>query len=282
MLIDVRDVSKRLGRRKVLEGVNLSIDSGEIVGLGGANGAGKTTLVNLLMGFLEADHGSIRVLGQSPLRRRRLGEIGWMPERPTFPPHLSATDVIAFQAATFPAWDSQHAKELASRLSLDSGVPVRSLSRGERARLALLCALGHRPRLLLLDDPTLGLDPGARRLLLGELLSASAEAGAGVLLATHQLAEADQALDRLAILADGRIVADHTPDEFKERYRRIETSEDSETPPVELRSTRCAGGWMTSDWNDESWRRYAVEEPRSRVKQLDLESIFVAITGAGK
>jgi ABC-2 type transport system ATP-binding protein len=140
-----------------------------------------------------------------------------MQERPRFPPGWRTRDVLRFQAATFPSWDRALAAELMERLALDAADSASRLSRGQTGRLALVLALAHRPRLLLLDDPCLGLDPAGRRLLLGELLGAAADEGCGILLSTHLLAEVEPALDRLILLETGRVVLDERVDGLRSR-----------------------------------------------------------------
>jgi ABC-2 type transport system ATP-binding protein len=219
MLLEVEKATKRFrsgAAKAALDEVSFAIDEGEVVGLAGPNGAGKTTALRLLMGFIAPDRGRVRVFGRDAGERLHLGAVGWMPERPSFPP-WTARDVLRFQAATFPSWDPALAEELVERLSLDASARATRLSRGQMGRLALVLALAHRPRLLLLDDPCLGLDPSARRLLLGELLGAATDEGCGILLSTHLLDEVAPALDRLVMLEEGRVVLDETIDAIRAR-----------------------------------------------------------------
>jgi ABC-2 type transport system ATP-binding protein len=171
-----------------------------------------------------------------------------MSERPSFPPGWRAKDVLRFQAATFASWDPALAAELVDRLAVDPSHRAARLSRGQTGRLALVLALAHRPRLLLLDDPCLGLDPGGRRILLGELLGAAADEGCGILFSTHLLAEVEPALDRLVLLEGGKVVLDERVDG--------------------LRSKAASGAFAESSSTSD-------RHPAS------LEDMFVAVTGTG-
>ncbi len=251
MLLELENVTKRFSARysrAALDGVSFAVGEREVVGLAGPNGAGKTTALRLLMGFIAPDAGRVRVLGGDAARRRHLGAVGWMAERPSFPPGWRTKDVLRFQAATFASWDPALAAELVDRLAVDPSARAARLSRGQTGRLALVLALAHRPRLLLLDDPCLGLDPAGRRILLGELLGAAADEGCGILLSTHLLAEVEPALDRLVLLEGGKVVLDERVDGLRSRAASGAFAESS----------------TTSDRN-----------------RGTLEDVFVAMTGTG-
>ncbi len=279
MLLEVQGVAKKYGRKTALDGVSFSLDTGEVVGLAGHNGSGKSTTLRILMGLLEADRGRIEILGVDPITRKHLGQVGWMSERPAFPPRMRIRQILAFQAATMPGWDPALAEQLSQRFEIDPAARGDRLSRGQVARLALLLALAHRPRLLLLDDPCLGLDPQARRLLLGELLASATEAGSGVLLSTHLLAEVDRALDRIVVLQSGKVILDEGVTELRQRCRRLSLPAFADDLPHELAALAAEGGALATQWDEEAWRAFSAELPGALAEPVDLEDIFIAITG---
>lgn len=271
MLVETQGLRKGFRGRQVLAGVDLRVAPGEVVGLAGTNGAGKTTVMHLLMGFLARDGGEARVLERDPASRAHLAQVGWLPERPAFPPHWRIAELVALRRAACARWDDQVAAALRERLALAPAARVAALSRGELGRLSLLLALPARPRLLLLDDPTLGLDPAARRLLLGELLAAAVEDGAGVLLSTHLLDEVGRCLDRVAILHQGRVVLDEPVEELARGWRRLWPPPGGERPPAALGAILTTDGWLCRRWDPAAWPGEA--------RPAQLEEIFLAVTG---
>ena len=162
------------------------------------------------------------------------------------------------------------------RLEIDRNLRTSQMSRGQASRLALLFALAHRPRLLILDDPTLGLDPSGRRLLLGELLGAACEAGTGILISTHLLAEAEWSLDRLAILKDGRLIVDEAVDDLKARCRKLQLPPGTEAP-AEFKAISLASLTLSTTWNQEAWIRFRSDVPEASVESLRIEDLYVSL-----
>ena len=199
-LATAEGATKRFGELLVVDGVDLAVAGGEVVGLIGANGAGKTTLIRMLLGLLAPTAGRVRLFGEPPSRRTR-ARLGYVPQSLGLYEDLTVAENLAFSAAAYGSADARLEGELAEA----AGTLVRDLPLGLRRRAAFAIALGHLPDLLVLDEPTSGVDP-LQRARLWETIRASAEHGAGVLITTHHLAEAEQC-DRLVVLAGGRVVA---------------------------------------------------------------------------
>ncbi|MCG2593084.1 ATP-binding cassette domain-containing protein [Ramlibacter sp. XY19] len=206
-----REVSKRYGRTQALDRVSLQVQAGEMVALLGPNGAGKTTLFQLLTGLFVADSGSVEVLG-ADMRRdpvRALAQLGVVFQQPALDLNLSVRASLRFHADLHglpPSVSRPRIDALLERFGLAAaaGDLGRSLSGGNRRKVELLRALMHEPRLLLMDEATVGLDPASRAQLLAEVLQARAERGLGVLWATHLVDEAERA-QRVVVLHKGTV-----------------------------------------------------------------------------
>jgi ABC-2 type transport system ATP-binding protein len=207
--------TRRFGELLAVDHVDLEVRAGEVVGLIGANGSGKTTLIRLLLGLLPPTAGRVRLFGEPPSRRTR-ARLGYVPQSLGLYEDLTVAENLAFSTAAF----GVHGAALEGDLAAVHDVLVRDLPLGLRRRVAFAIALGHRPDLLVLDEPTSGVDP-LQRARLWETIRACAEAGAGVLVTTHHMSEAGQC-DRLVVLASGRVVAEGTMDEVVGGTRAVE------------------------------------------------------------
>lgn len=243
--IQLRDATKCYGRQRAVDRVTLVVHPGECVVLAGHNGAGKSTLIKLILGLIHPDEGEVSMLGHpasSPDAARSRRHIGYLPETVALHPSLTGTETLAFYARLkgLPTGDNE---ALLARVGIAQAARRRvgGYSKGMRQRLALAQALLGQPRLLLLDEPTTGLDP-ASRLLFYEIVHELRLAGAGILLSTHALAELEGQADRVVVMRNGQKIADGTMGALRR----------SADLPVRIRVTLRAD---SADHVPEGWRR---------------------------
>ena len=207
-VINVSNLTRRFGVKAALASVSLSLPRGAVYGLVGANGAGKTTLIKHILGLLRADSGSVRVFGLDPVADpvAVLSRIGYLSEENDLPGWMRVDELIRYSRAFYPAWDDAYAEELRQGFALDPAAKIKTLSKGQKARAGLLIALAYRPELLVLDEPSSGLDPIVRRDILGAVLRTIANEGRTVLFSSHLLDEVERVADHVTMISDGNIV----------------------------------------------------------------------------
>lgn len=207
-IISIRNLSRRFRRTLALDDVSLEVPAGIVLGLVGGNGAGKTTLIKHLLGLLKAQTGQVRVFERDPVADPVgvLGRIGYLSENRDLPEWMRVEEFLTDQQAYFPNWDPAYADQLRTTFELRTNQSIKSLSRGQKARLGLLAALAHRPPLLLLDEPSSGLDAVVRRDILAAIIRTVADEGRTVLFSSHLLDEVERVADRVAMLHAGRMV----------------------------------------------------------------------------
>jgi ABC-2 type transport system ATP-binding protein len=190
-----------------LSDVSFGIARGEVVALFGHRGAGKTTCMELAIGLLHPHEGKVRLFGLDPARdpRRARQRVGFVRQMQALPPFSRVRDVMRLHAELYEHWDDGLAFDLLDRLKLDPSRKVESLSRLQARRVTFLCALAHRPELLLLDGPATGIEPQAQQDLLDIALARCAEDGTAVLFSARDLAQVEQAAQRVVVLQDGRL-----------------------------------------------------------------------------
>jgi ABC-2 type transport system ATP-binding protein len=207
-LVETEALAIRYGRTRVLEDVSLSVPEGCVFALLGRNGSGKSSLLRVLLGERPASAGRVRLLGEDPWTRRAslMADVGVVPEEPNAPPEMTARQLSAFCGRLHARWDAAVVTERLSRFEVPADRPFGSLSKGQKGAAMLALALGHRPRLLLLDDPTLGLDVVARDAVFREVIGDLADRGTTVFVTTHELRAIEGIADHVAILHGGRLV----------------------------------------------------------------------------
>lgn len=219
-IVTVQNLSRRFGRTRALDQVTLSITRGTVFGLVGENGAGKTTLIKHLLGLYNAHQGSVRVFGLDPAREPVgvLSRIGYLSEDRDLPEWMRVGELISYTRAFYPRWDDRFARELLQLFELNAGQKIRTLSRGQLARAALLIALAHRPEFLVLDEPSSGLDPSARHDILAAVVRTVADEGRTVLFSSHLLHEVQRVADQVAMLHRGQLLLNEGLDELLGRH----------------------------------------------------------------
>ncbi len=222
-IIEIAGLRRRFGKKAALEEVNLSIPRGQVFGLVGGNGAGKTTLLKHILGLLRAESGTVRVFGLDPVRHpvEVLGRIGFLSEDRDVPLWMRVDELMRYQRAFFPKWDDVYAAALMGQFQLDPRAKLKVLSRGELAKMGLLLALAHRPELLVLDEPSSGLDPVVRREMLEALIRAVADEGRTVVFSSHLLDEVERVSDHIGMMAGGRLVLSGSLPEIMESHSRL-------------------------------------------------------------
>ena len=215
------DVTRRFGAKTALDSVSLAFPRGAVYGLVGANGAGKTTLIKHLLGLLRPDGGSVRVFGLDPVVDPVgvLSRIGYLSEDNDIPGWMRVDELLRYSRAFYPAWDDAYAEELRRTFALDSRAKIKSLSKGQKARVGLLIALAYRPELLVLDEPSSGLDPIVRRDILGAVIRTIADEGRTVLFSSHLLEEVEQVADHVTMIREGTILLSAPLQAIKESHR---------------------------------------------------------------
>jgi len=221
--VEIKGLSRRFVDKIALDNVSMQVSRGRVFGLVGENGAGKTTLIKHILGLLKPQSGTVRVFAMDPVANpaAALKRIGYLSENRDLPAWMRVDELLRYTRAFYPSWDAAFAEELRERFGLDPCAKIRTLSRGENAKAGLLLALAFRPDLLLLDEPSSGLDPIVRRDILEAIIRTVAEEGRTVIFSTHLLEEVERVADEIAMMFHGKIVLSGPLDEVKENHYRL-------------------------------------------------------------
>lgn len=278
--VEVREVSIRYGKKPVLEGASLEVARGSVYALLGRNGSGKSSLVRTLMGMQRASRGHCLVLGEESWksRARILSRVGFVAEDDDVEREMTIGQLVAFHTSLYPRWTGSRVEAKLERLGVKRSHRFGELSKGQRRQILLALALAGAPEILVLDDPTLGLDVVARKELYDDLLEELAERATTTLITSHDLAGLEGVADRVGILAGGKVLLDEQLETLKSRFRRIRRAQ-AVRAPQHLQVVRSR---QWGEWVEEVVTNYGEAAPEAESFEavpMSLEEIFIAVTG---
>jgi len=285
-ILKIQNLSKSFGKNRILQDFSVSLEKGRVYGLLGKNGEGKTTLIRMIMGVIPPDSGEIFFKGKKITFRDAdyKKEIGYIPEESFFYVWMRIVDVLDFNASFYPAWNAKKASEYLERFSLDRKSRVGKLSRGMKLKLGLVVALAAKPELLILDDPTSGIDVPTRQDFLKNIIRELSDAGTTILFSTHLVHELERIIERLGILHHGHLILDENYEKVKNRAKRIRLTFGNTAPaeldiPGILTAKKENERWesVIYPWNEEIEAKIrSISGTRLEIEPLSLEEIFMS------
>ncbi|MFT7667471.1 MAG: ABC-2 type transport system ATP-binding protein [Planctomycetota bacterium] len=295
-VIEVTDLMRSFpcigGWNDALVGINLQVAPGEVVGLLGRNGAGKTTLIELLMGLYPADTGQVRLFGldprEAPVEVKR--RIGYVPDKLLLPESMSFERVIAFHRELFATWDEEFANQVIEDFGLKVNQRLGDMSKGQAQQAALVCAVSHKPELLLLDEPAAGLDPAARREFLEVTIRLLHEQETTILFSSHHMNDVERLAERVVMLDGGQVLLDDSIDRLKEEFSLALVTKDAGVSQENLMDlegcirAREQNGVLRAVFSRNSEKALDLLQPHLesdsvRCEALPLEELFVELVG---
>ena len=285
--IEIEQLHYRVGKAFEIKELDLHVPSGSIYGFLGPNGSGKTTTIRLILGLLRPLSGRITVLGDPmPEQHARiLGRVGYVPEQPHLDATLTVRELIDFQSAFYSRWDRARAAELIERFELDETRLFGRLSKGQKAKLMILLALAQCGDLLVLDEPTDGLDPVVRRDILGALLAYVSDRRATIFISSHLVHELERVCDWVAVMDNGRLIIQAPMEKLKHGTKRLNIARpptDLSNAPFRVLSRESSNGagetWVVGDWEPGMTAFFdSAGATVHEVMDLDLEDGFVEL-----
>jgi ABC-2 type transport system ATP-binding protein len=286
-VIRTQSLSKDVGGRKVLRDFSVEVPAGRVVGLVGKNGAGKSTLFDLLLGFALPTSGRSSIFGadSAALPAAAKARIGFVPQADELVGVMTGAQQIGLVASLHKGWDAALVERLAREWEVPLDRRISTLSGGERQKLSTLCALGHRPELLVLDEPAASLDPVARRRFMQEILSIAGESGRTLLYASHIVGDLERVASHIWVLREGALVWQGELDLLKESVMRVHLRAEHDLDPelqlpgqLQGRVEGRMGSFTVADVSAVSLDRLQQQlGVRAEVEPLQLEEIFLAL-----
>jgi ABC-2 type transport system ATP-binding protein len=290
-IVSLDGVSRQFGSLTALDNIDFQVKAGCVHGLVGANGAGKSTLMKHILGLLRAKSGTVRVFGLDPVTHpvEVLGRIGYLSEERDLPDWMRVFEFMRYTEAYYPKWDMDYANSLIETFDLDARHLVKYLSRGQRAQTGLIAAVAHRPDLLLLDEPSSGLDAVVRKDILKEVVRAVADDGRTALFSSHLLDEVERMSDVVTMIHGGKIVLHGNLDDIKTSHHHLtvrfgESQAECPKIPGALSLDGYGNQWQVLCNGELEAARGAIQGLGAEItatRNASLEEIFVARVGRG-
>jgi ABC-2 type transport system ATP-binding protein len=285
VVLEARSLKRHYGNVLAVDGVDLNVRAGEIYGFLGINGAGKSTTIRILMGIISAEAGTIRLLGKSSSRTtvKQKQQIGYVSQEQNFYPWMSCQTLGRFVGSFYPSWDKAEFYRLLELFGIPASRRVSHLSGGMRAKLALAMAIAPHPQILILDEPTAGLDPVARRDFMEIIVAQARQHQRTTFFSSHLIDEVERCADRIGIIQSGRMRFEGSLDDLRSQVRRVTFPEHADILPThfELWNERVIESKLTRIYRttSDAWSQL---EPRDglRIDRLSLEEIFIACVGS--
>lgn len=291
-VIEIDNLTVRYGKKVALSNVSFKITEGSVYALLGRNGAGKSSAIRCLLGQQKPTSGSVTLFGKNVWSQRRsvMQKIGVVPEEPNAPPEMTPSQIATFCSQLYTKWDSKNVAERLKRFGVPINTQFGQLSKGQKCQVMLALALGHSPSLLVLDDPTLGLDVVARREFFEEVIAELADNGITILITTHDLSGIENIASHVGIIKSGNLLLSEEIEALKDRVRRIRYIGSGKD--LIKASAPQLQGFQTLSISSDSWGTEAVvkdfnEKKIEKLKlsgastpevtSLSLEEIFTAI-----
>jgi ABC-2 type transport system ATP-binding protein len=282
-----RELSKSFDGKRVLGEVSCEVQPGDIVGVLGMNGAGKTTLLELVLGFTPATSGYVEIFGHESYRLPGAAKarVGFVPQQDELVNQLNVADQIGLISSFYPRWDDALVARLCAEWGVDSRQRIKGMSVGQRQKLSILLALGHRPDLLILDEPVASLDPVARRQFLEQIVEVAADGSRSVVFSSHIVSDVERLANQIWILKDQRMHWQGDFDSLKESIVRLHVRAQRALPeslPIpNLLSFKRNGTTATAivkDWQPSVEETLSAElDAELEVEHLGLEDIFLEL-----
>lgn len=294
-VLKTRNLKRSFGKVEAVRGVDLTVQEGQIYGFLGRNGAGKTSTIRMIMGIIKPDTGEIDLLGKTT-QRTSIGQkqqIGYVSQGQHFYPWMTCHALGRFVSGFYPNWDKQEFTRLLKVLELPADRRSSHLSGGMKVKLALALALAHRPALLILDEPTAGLDAVARREFLEIIQNQTRDHGRTTFFSTHRIDEVERVADRVGIILKGKMRYEGSLDNLTASVRKVSLTAPAALPSddpwqhpytktngFEILNQKTVDGQsqLTAFAQPSCWTHHATF-PGARIETLSLEDVFIACAG---